>query len=405
MALATSSRLGFKFKPEVVFGVPVSASACYALRIAGESLDFSIKTDTSKEIRSDRQTTDLILTGAEASGGFSFELSYGEFDPFLESTLEGVWSVFGVNGVGTAIPTSATFAASTLTAGAATSGASIFTTLVLGQWIKISGSTIAGQNIWAQVSKTIAPTSTVLTFEGSPFTSLTGNGGASVIISASRLTNGVTQKSFTLEKTFADIGQTLTYKGMTPDKLSLKLASAAILDGSVDFKGKDASRQVGSLLHATVTASTANAVMNGVNNVVNVLEGGSALAGTFIKSLSLDISNNLRALDGIGYLGSVAVASGQAAVSGSVEFYFNDGALYDKFLANASSSLSFRVNDASGNGYVFTLPNLKYSGGKIVAGGINQDIMVSMSFTAIRDTLSGSTVIIDRAGVAVTAVV
>lgn len=401
MALSTSSRLGVRVKPEAVFGVPVNASACYAMRIAGESLDYSIKTDTSKEIRSDRQTTDLILTGAEASGGFSFELSYAEFDPFLEATLQGTWGVFGTNGVGAVIPTSATFAANSLTAGSATSGINIFTNLVMGQWVKVGGSSNQLQNIWAQVSKTVAPTATVLTFEGTPFAAATGVGGAAVTVSASRLVNGTNQKSFTIEKNFADIGQTLTYKGMTPDKLSLKLASGSILEGSLDFKGKDASRQVGSLLHATVTNSTSNAVMNGVNNVVNILEGGSVLAGTFIKSLTIDIGNNLRALDGIGFLGSVAVASGTIDVSGSIEFYFADGTIYDKFLQNSSSSLSFRVNDSAGNGYVVTMPNIKYSGGKVTAGGINQDVMVSMNYTAIRDTVSGSSIIIDRAGAAV----
>lgn len=403
MSLASSSRLGFRYKPEASFGVIAAVSACYALRIAGESLDFSIKTDTSKEIRSDRQTTDLILTGAEATGGFSFEMSYGEFDPFIEATTQGAWTAFGVAGVGAVIGTSATFAASTLTAGSATTGASVFTALALGQWVKIGGSTVPGQNIWAQVSTSVPPTSTVLTFEGTPFTGNVGSGGAAVTVSSSRLTNGVTQRSFTLEENFADISQTLTFTGMTADKLSLKIASGAILDGSVDFKGKSMTRQTGSLLHATVNASTANKVMNGVNNVVNVLEGGSALSGTFIKSLTIDIGNNLRSLDGIGNLGSVAIASGSVDIKGTVEFYFADGTIYDKFLANESSSLSFRVNDALGNGYVFTLPNMKYSGGKINASAINQDVMVSMSYTAVRDPVSGNSIVIDRAGSAVVA--
>ncbi len=405
MPLSSSSRLAFKIKPEAVFGVPVTVSACTALRIAGESLDFNIKTDSSKEIRSDRQTSDLILVGAEAAGGFTFELSYGEFDPFIEATLQGTWSVFGTNGVGAAIPTSATFTANTLTAGANTTGTSLFTTLALGQWVKVSGSSITGQNIWAQVSTVTAPTATVLTFQGTPFTGLTGNGGVAVTISASRATNGVVQRSFTLEKTFTDITQTMTYTGMTADKMSFKLASGAILTGSVDFKGKTMTPQAGTLLNATVTPSTSNKVMNGVNNVLNVLEGGAALAGTFIKNLTLDIGNNLRGLDGISNLGNVAIASGNADVKGTIEFYFADATIYNKFVNNTSTSLSFRVNDALGNGYVFTLPNVNYSTGKVTAGSINQDVMVSMGFTAVRDTVSGSTILIDRAGAAVLPVI
>lgn len=409
MPLATSSRLGFKFKPEAVFGVIVSATPSYALRITGESLDYNIKTDKSKEIRDDRQTTGLIQTGAEATGGFSFELSYAEFDPFLEATLEGVWAVYGVNGVSAVVPTSATFAASTLTAGAATTGVNLFTTLAKGQWVKIAGSTNALQNIWAQVSKTVAPTATVLTFEGTPFAgALLGVGGAAVTVSSSRLTNGVTQKSFTLEKTFNDIAQTLTYTGMTPDKVSLKIASGSILEGSVDFKGKASTSQVGSLLNVTVTPSTTNKVMNGVNNVSNILENGSALVGTYIKSISLDVSNALRGQDALGVLGNAGIASGSADINGSAEVYFADASLYQKFLNNTDSSLAFRVSDALGNGYVITLPKITYSGAKIVAGGMNQDVMVSMSLTAVRDDAvdgSGKSIIFDRAGVAVVPVV
>lgn len=404
MPLASSSRVGLRIKPEVTFGTPVTASACYALRTTGESLKYGISTDTSKEIRSDRQTTDLIVTGANTAGGIDFELSYAEYDPLIAATLQGTYTVFGTNGVSAAVPTSATFAAGTLTAGAATSGANIFTALALGQWVKIAGSSISGQNIIAQVSKTVAPTATVLTFEGTPFTGATGNGGAAVTVAAARITNGTTQRSFTVEKNFADISQTLTYTGMTLNKLSLALAAGSILTGSFDFIGKSATSQAGTLLHATVTPSTAFAVMNGVNNVANILEGGSALAGTYIKSLSMDLANNLRGQDAIGTLGYVDIASGSIDCTGSLEVYFANNTLYQKFIANTASSLSFQVSDAAGNGYVITLPNIKYSDANITAGSINQDVMVSMSFTALRDATSGNTIVIDRVGAAVTAI-
>jgi hypothetical protein len=401
MPLASSSRVGLRIKPEVTFGTPVSATKCYSLRTTGESLKYALTTDTSKEIRSDRQTTDLIITGANTAGAINFELSYAEYDSLIEAALQGAWVAFGTNGVSAVIPTSATFAASTLTAGAATSGVNIFTALQLGQWVKISGSSIAGQNIIAQVSKTVSPTSTVLTFEGTPFTGLTGNGGAAVTVSAAQVKNGTTQRSFTVEKNFADITQNITNVGLTVNKMSLALASGSILAGSFDFLGKSASAQVGSLLHATVDPSTAFGVMNGVNNVSNILEGGAVLSGTYIKSLSLDLSNNLRGQEAIGTLGSVSVASGSIDLTGSLEVYFADATLYQKFINNTTSSLSFRVNDSSLNGYVITLPAIEYSDATITAGSINQDVMVSMNFTAVREPVSGNTIVVDRVGAAV----
>lgn len=401
MGLATSNRLSVRAKKEAVFGTPVSASACYALRVTGEGLNFAIGTDISKEIRSDRQVTDLIITSAVADGSLPFELSYAEYDALIESVLQGVWSTFGVNGVGAVIPTSATFTANTLTAGAATSGASIFTNLVAGQWVKIAGSANPLQNIWAQVSLSVTPTSTLLTFQGTPFAAATGAGGAAVTVASSRLVNGITQTSFTVEENFGDIAQTLTFSGMTPNKMSMNLQSGSILTGSFDFMGKTMSSQAGTLLNATVTASTANQVMNSVNNILNVLEGGAALANTFIKTLTMDVMNNLRGQDGIGTLGNVGVGAGVCEVSGNINFYFADAVIYQKFLNNTNTSLSFRVNDSSLNGYVITFPNVKYSDAKIDAGAGNQDVMVTMTYKALRDTVTGSSIIIDRAGVAV----
>ncbi len=401
--LASTSRVALRYKPEATWGTTPGTGSHYLLRTTGESLDYTIGTETSKEIRSDRQITDLIQTKVETAGGVNFELSYGEFDPFIAAALQGSWVAFGVNGVGVAIPTSATFAAGTLTAGSATSGPSIFTNLVKGQWVKIGGSSVSGQNIWAQVSTTVDPTATVLTFEGTPFTGSTGSGGAAVTVSASRLVNGTTQPSFTIEKNFADITQFLSYRGMTVSKMALNLASGSILTGSFDFMGKNGARAAVTTLPGTTTASLTNNVMNGVSSVANILEGGAVLSSTYIKSLSLSLDNALRGQDAIGVLGFAGIASGVASITGNLEVYFADGALYDKFIANTASSLSFRVNDGSLNGYVITLPNIKYGSGKITAGGLGQDVMVSMSYQALRDATSGSTILIDRAGAAVTA--
>jgi hypothetical protein len=400
MALATSNRAKVRYIKESTFGTIPGAGNPNDVRFTGESLAYSIKTDTSKEIRSDRQVTDLVQTGASASGGINFELSYGEFDTLLEAFLQGAWSTFGVNGVGVAIPTSATFAAGTLTAGAATSGASIFTNLRKGQWVKVTGSTIPGQNIYAQVSTTVSPTSTVLTFEGTPFTGLTGAGGAAVILQSLQLINGTTESSWTIERALNDVNQFFAYRGMSPDKLSLKFASGAITTGSLDFQGKDSVRAGATQLPGTPVVSKTYDVMNAVSGVGNVMEGGAALTGTFIKSMDLNVGNKLRARDAIGTLGAVSIGSGTLEVAGTIEVYLNDGTLYDKFINNTSSSIALRTSDGAGNGYIINLPKIKYGDAKVVAGGLDSDVMLSMPFTAIYDPVQGHTIAVNRVGVA-----
>jgi hypothetical protein len=344
MSLATSNRSQLRFIKETVFGTTPVAGNPNNLRMTGESLSFAINTDTSKEIRSDRQVTDLI--------------------PMIEAIMQSTYTVFGVNGVGVAIPTSATFAAGALTAGAATSGASIFTSLVMGQWVKISGSSIPAQNIWAQVSLTVPPTATVLTFQGTPFTAATGAGGAAVTVSASRISNGTTLNSYTIERAVMDatVAQFFAYRGMCASKLSLKFAAGSVVGGSFGFMGKDAIRQ----------------------------DTTTTLPGSPIASKTLDVMN------------AVVVGTGTLQVSGTMEVYLADGAMWDKFRNNTSSALSLRATDGAGNGYVITLPKIKYGDAKINAGSIDQDLMLSMPFTAIMDPVSSKTIIIDRAGIAAT---
>ena len=83
-----SNRAGLAYLKEATWGT-TPASALTDLRWTGESFSGGITTTKSAEIRSDRQTTDLILTGSEGSGGFNFELSYSDFDELLEGAL---WS-------------------------------------------------------------------------------------------------------------------------------------------------------------------------------------------------------------------------------------------------------------------------------------------------------------------------
>lgn len=397
---AAANRTKLEIIQETDFGViPVTGNP-KALRLTGESLDYDLSQTESAEIRDDRQISDLVIVGAAATGGFNIEWSFAEYDQLLEAVLQGTWSHIGTAGVSAAIPTSATFAAGALTAGAATTGANLFTRFRKGQYVRFAGSTIAGQNIIAQVSKTIDPTATVLTFEGTPFTAVTGNGGVAVTVSGSQVSNGTTERSFTIQRVHSDIAQFFAFRGMTANKLSLNFASGSLVNGSFEFMGRDVVRGGATQLPGITTASRTFDIMNAVKGVGFLAEHGVVLTDSFIKSIKLDIGNNLYARDAIGILGAASIGSGSIDVSGSVEIYLKDGAIYDRFINGESSSIQFNVTDGSGNGYTFNLPKLKYQGPKINAGGKNTDVMFTANFKGLMDPVTGKTILIDRFGVA-----
>ncbi|MCP3023264.1 phage tail tube protein [Cupriavidus basilensis] len=401
---ASSSRVQLSYIKESIFGVtPVTGNGT-KLRATGESLTFDINKDTSKEIRDDRQVSGMVPISAQASGGIPFHMQYKEYDPFIEAALQSTFAAYGTAGVGATF--TAAMAANTITASAAPTGNSAFTTLQRGQWFRfVTTGTPSDPNNGKlfRVSPTVAPTSTVITLDpATPATvaaSLTNS-----LLQTSRLTNGVTQPSFTIEESFADIGQFLAYRGQTVSKLSLQFASESLTNGTLDFMGKDAVSGVVTTLPGTPAASQTFDVHNAATGIGQIWEGGAPLTSTFIKSLSLNIDNSLRAKTAIGTLGSVDIGSGSFNVTGSFEAYFATGALYQKFLQNTSSMLSWSSQDAAGNGYVFTLPNINLSKAAINAGGMDQDVMVQVDFTAIADLANATpalqkTIFIDRVGV------
>jgi hypothetical protein len=144
-----------------------------------------------------------------------------------------------------------------------------------------------------------------------------------------------------------------------------------------------------------------------VTGVGQLWEGTGPLTSSFIKSLSLDYDNSLRPQQAIGTFGLVGVGNGTIALKGSLEVYFADGAIYDKFIANTNTQIIIATQDEAGNGYVFTMPVVNLSNGKIVAGAKDQDLMATFDFMALSDDSNADatlrkTLIIDRVGVAAT---
>ena len=401
--LSASNRTQVAYKSEGVsyptgWGTFPVAGNGNLVRITGETLDYTNGTERSKELRSDRQVTDTILVSASAQGGFNFELSYREFDWVLEGVAQSTFTVYGTNGVSAAIPT-LTLTSSTITAGSATAGVDLFTTLQNGQWISLlppAGATQTVKDYFAgrafRIHSSTAITSTVITLDAAtPInTTIGGTTLTSGFVSSSRLVNGSTMKSYSLEVGHLDINQFRQYTGMIPSKMDLKIGVGSIIGGSVDFMGKGMTL-VQTTGMGTVVASKGYSPANAVRGVFDILEGGSSItATTYIKSADISIDNSLRGQDAVGVLGNAGVAAGTIVASGKMEVYFADATIYNKFLNNTETSLSIPVQDNAGNGYVIYFPRMKYTAGKINATGLDQDVMLSVDFDALMDNTVAS---------------
>lgn len=303
----TADRTALRYVPEVTFNTTPTTPAFRNLRITGESVVYNISSETSNEIRPDRATADLVLTGASVEGDINFELSYESFDDLIEAALCGTWS--------------------------------------------------------ANVVK-----------------------------------NGTTNRSITIQKHFQDLQTPIfqNFSGCRIGTFNLDFQVGQILTGSFNVMGCTATSGTAQIVGASFSSPGAGKTpMNAVSGVTSVNKNGSPWTSYF-RSLSMNLNNNPRGQEAIGTLGYIGIALGQLEISGDIELYFENATEYDTFLNNSDFSLSFDVEDPIGNKYNFKFPRVKYSKGEIVAGGRNQDLMVSASWSALYDSVAGSMVEITR---------
>jgi len=391
-SLSSSNRSQLNYKLEGTyptgFGVPQGGNG-----MTSETLDATPKYETSKQIRSDRQTVDAVLISASAQGGFNFEAQFKEYDPFIEGVFQNVFTAYGTAGVGAAVAT-LTLASGTVTAGVAPTGNDAFTGLSKGQWFTIKPAAGASQAVKDyfksrpfRVSNATAPSTTVITLDAvTPIdTAKAGTSLSGASISSSRMYNANTMKSYTLEVAHEDIGQYRQYVGMIPSKMDMKLSVGSIVTGMFDFMG-----QSFNLLQATSmgtpTAPQGYTPANATKGVFDVFENGASVGlTTFIKSADFSFDNSLRAQEAVGVFGNAGVAAGTIKVTGKLEVYFADQTIYQKVLTGNSSSMTIPILDVDGNGYVWHFARTKYTAAKVNTGGLDQDNMLSVDFMAVLD--------------------
>lgn len=398
---SSSSRSQLAYKLEGIypnnFGV-LQAGNGTLLNFTGETLDYAVKTEESKTITSDGSVTDIIPVSAAPSGGFSFEAQYKEYDPFLQAVLMQDYTVYGTNGLSAAIAT-LNLAAGTITAGAAPTGDDAFTTLQRGQWFSIkpaAGATAAVKSYFAgrafRIHSTTAPTATVITLDpATPInTAIAGASIANAQVCSSYTYNGTTMKSWSLEVGALDANVFRQYLGQIVGKYDLNLSAAGIVTGSFDFMGKSMELKTATGMGIPAVSQTFSPA-NATRGVFEIFENGSAVStSTFVKSLSLTIDRTLRAQDAVGVFGNAGIAPGTCRVTGKLTVYLTDTVMYQKLLDGTASSLAIPLLDQDGNGYVYVIPRMKYTAAKTNVGGQDQDNMLDLDFTAIKDTTAGA---------------
>jgi hypothetical protein len=383
--MGDSNRVQIRSWTEATWGTGPTTEDMNEIRMTGESLTYDIANVVSSEIRDDRQTTDLIQSGADVNGALNIELSYGSYDDYLASALFGVWSS-DLN------ISSSNIAAATNTF---SSAATVFQNVVAGQWIKVASFTLSTNNGYFLVSA-VGGGGTSVTVSPSPITEATGD---TIVVTGATLSNGVTQKSFTIERYHADLSPAVyfEYNGMIVNGFNMSVQANSIITGSFDFLGKVGSVSGSATSSGSIVAANTNDVINAVSDVANFLEDNAAVNAALVQGVDITLANNLRGRDAVGTLGNVGVGIGSCDVSGTMTAYFLNSDLYAKYLAGTETSISFRTEDGDGNVYIWTMHRIKFETDPAGnAGSSNSDVMEPITFRALRHGVYDNTIQVDK---------
>ena len=375
------------YTKEQDFGsIPTLSDTSYPryLRYTSESFTYDRTKEASQELGS-RTDAAVFEISAASSGNVGTEVSYMEYDPLIESLLQGTWTKYASSGTG--VIGAAGFTVSSI------SGTFDTTTLKAGQFFTIAASGTANDG---KVFRATAVTADLVTLDVST-PAVAGTGTATTAITSSRLVNGNTQSSFTFERQNIDTREYWAYTGMTPSKMDLQVSARELSSLSFEFVGKGLNKlAMQTNLDEVPIPPWDFDIHTGATAGHFWFDGVKSNPDLHVRSVSLSYDNTLRDQYALGSLHPIGYGSGTITIQGTLEVYFSNAVLYNNYLSNEGVELTFATYDTKGNGYVITLPKIVFTNYGTNAASKDDELILKLEFFAL--AVDGEAIQIDRLG-------
>lgn len=220
---------------------------------------------------------------------------------------------------------------------------------------------------------------------------------AAPILAGSTYKNGNTLTTFYFEKLFADVSRVIGVYGCAINEATFTFRAnspAMVSFGIVAQK----TASVGTTRGASYTAPATDAVMRSGIDVASLKVDGSPIAAA-CRSLTIKISNGIKPTENLTSDVPTAFQFGDIVVTGSMEVYFPDAAVYDLVEGSVSKSLEIKIGNAAG-AFTFNMPAVRFTGGTPPIAGQGQDVLLQIPFLAHQAAGGDNTlnVLIDPAG-------
>lgn len=216
------------------------------------------------------------------------------------------------------------------------------------------------------------------------------------------ITNGSTKKCLAFLKRVQVSSTTwdwYIFRGVQVGSLSLEMSPGALMTGSMNLMGikpEDMTSKVSVVKPAgmTLTATTAVPLFSGTgSHVLEIRNSSGTSIGAVLQNLSITFDNQLRSQQAVGTGSPYAagVGSGRFMASASASVYYQSPTIYSAMLADSELKLFAQLRNSASKGIDILLDKMKVtSGGMPMAGGPDQDLLISTEFRAFESATNGT---------------
>jgi len=383
---AAGSEHSLRYCSEATFGATPPTPNMIDLRHTGTGLILSKDTFQSAELRADRQISDFRHGNKRSQGDVNIELSFAEYDSFIEAGLGGTWQ--------SATLASATDIKCAKTANRIYTTTTTFTSLFeAGDVIYASGFTKTdGINNQIYVISSVLATSLSLKTVPNAIATTETSVKAVKLTRQPSVKAGVEKRSFTIEREFGDIDKYGRFTGCMVNTFSLSLKPNAIVTGTFNFVGKTAA-YAGTALDSSPTSSQTGSPLDAFTGKLyeNDVEAG------LITGIDLTLDNTANPNFVVGSPFASNVSLGRSNLTGTVTAYFQNMDMLNKFVNETESSLEVYLGEGThgSDSYRIFIPRIKYGSADNTAND-EAPIEMRMDFQALLDSTLLTNIIITK---------
>lgn len=210
---------------------------------------------------------------------------------------------------------------------------------------------------------------------------------------------GTVQRSFSIEKKFADLASGNKFeimKGASVNKLDLSIQWGAISTAKVGFMGASWSDSATSAVGTgSVLVLPVKHAYNGSLDITNVKVDGVA-STLYFKQLTLSLMANLQNKTAIGDVFPYGFTYGHVGVQATAQAYFDNRSLETKVRSGAPFAMEFTISDGT-DSYDILIPNAYFtSRSGLNASKRDGDVVTTVNFSGAADATTGTSIQITR---------